>query len=192
MGKEKYRINYWNKLLLFLSIIGGCILTFLFYMNKDKEEAMIDFLSEKSTTEFYLSVNAKYQDSIFPIVIYSPVLYQILYEDKSVSQLKEFSYEKLLNVLSKDTLSIDSTSFLKLRNSIVVSQTRIDSIYNKGGVEELISFFFKKINKTTSILDSGKQLTPAEELYLIDVLTRNKRTLAIDCETGAIKMSILP
>lgn len=92
--------------------------------------------------------------------------------------------KEFIELSYKDTLIVDSLSFIQLKDYIVIPQYRIDSIYENEGVKGLLSAYFDDVWFIPSCEDGI--LTLPEQRYVIDILHRCGYCVDIDCESGCI------
>src|SRR5699024_1551373 len=104
-------------------------------------------------------------------VLESVELFSILEEEgkKTIPQLK-LPKKEFIELSYKDTLIVDSLSFIQLKDYIVIPQYRIDSIYENEGVKGLLSAYFDDVWFIPSCEDGI--LTLPEQRYVIDILHR--------------------
>ena len=133
-------------------------------MYKHSEKAMMVSDLDIVPITSLMSVNIKWQDSTYCTVLESVELFSILEEEgkKTIPQLK-LPKKEFIELSYKDTLIVDSLSFIQLKDYIVIPQYRIDSIYENEGVKGLLSAYF-----------------------VIDILHRCGYCVDIDCESGCI------
>lgn len=80
--------------------------------------------------------------SICKVVLDEIELRSVVKEDNYKTKI---SPEGLIMLSEKDTLIVDSLSYMKLRENIVVPQNRIDSIYQSEGIQGLLSAYFDEM-----------------------------------------------
>ena len=165
-------------------VIGG-IAFFFHIVYKHSEKAMMVSDLDRVPITSLMSVNIKWQDSTYCTVLESVELFSILEEEgkKTIPQLK-LPKKEFIELSYKDTLIVDSLSFIQLKDYIVIPQYRIDSIYENEGVKGLLSAYFDDVWFIPSCEDGI--LTLPEQRYVIDILHRCGYCVDIDCESGCI------
>lgn len=186
MEKRGYLKNGLNKFLWSLIIIGGLLFIFLYLcsIRRHHREEMIIPKLVGTTAPRLISVNIKWQDSAYCTVLEDDLLFILEEEGKTIISYPKLSYEDFINLSYKDTLLVDSLSFIHLKDYMVIPQYRIDSIYNSKGVEGLLSAYFDE-GWFIPYCQEGL-LTLPEERYVINVLQRHGYSMAIDCESGCL------
>ena len=97
--------------------------------------------------------------------------------------------KEFIELSYKDTLIVDSLSFIQLKDYIVIPQYRIDSIYENEGVKGLLSAYFDDVWFIPSCEDGI--LTLPEQRYVIDILHRCGYCVDIDCNQVAFILYLL-
>lgn len=185
MDKKEYRRNCLNKCLSFLFIITGLVLVFLYIVDKHSETEMILPDLDGSTALPLMSVNIKWQDSTYCVVLEEDEILSILKEDdKNAIPQINLPHKDLIRLSYKDTLIVDSLSFILLKDYTVIPQHRIDSIYKRGGVKGLLDACFDDVWFIPYYEES--LLTLLEQRYAINILQRHGYTIVIDCESGCL------
>lgn len=194
MEDKKYHHFYWNKIIIFVGITLSIVLI-SFYLtsrrsrDKEKEEELSKLY--KSTNTPIISVNVKWQDSTYCVVLESFHLDSVSGGNKKKKFYPTLSYEKITKLSYKDTLFVDSLWFTKLKEYIVTPQHRIDSIYKSKGVKGLVSTYFDKYNAFILSYSQDSLLSLQEKRYVINILQRHQYSFFIGCESGDTFM-ILP
>ena len=172
-----------NKCLSFLFIITGLVLVFLYIVDKHSEAEMILPDLDGSTAIPLMSVNIKWQDSTYCVVLEEDEILSILKEDdKNAIPQINLPHKDLIRLSYKDTLIVDSLSFLQLKEYMVAPQYRIDSIFKNKGIEGLLSTYFDGVWFIPSCEEG--LLTLPEQRYVINILQRHGYSIDIDCESG--------
>ena len=85
----------------------------------------------------------------------------------------------------KDTLIMDSLSYIQLKDYVVVPEYRIDSICKREGIKGLFSAYFDDI-WFTPCYNENSVLSLSEQRYVIYVLLQHGLSVRRDCESGDI------
>lgn len=183
MERKAFRWNFWSKIIILVLFCTIGIL-YIYYDGSKKEIESLQYeLRQLSVRRGFVTTSP---DLKFINVMYRGNVYQILdtevFLDRIISELS-FS----------DTLLIDSLSFNKFKEAIVIPQPKIDSIY-KCGVENLISQYFKgKIPKLYLEYYNIDSIPPNQLMeleYAITVLIRDGYKVFSDCETGIPMLTV--
>ncbi len=182
MEREKYRKNHWNKLFISIITIIGVVVLCLYLKYCHSEKEMINSNVTISTAPLVISTNIKWCDSICKVVLDEIELRSVVKEDNYKTKI---SPEGLIMLSEKDTLIVDSLSYMKLRENIVVPQNRIDSIYQSEGIQGLLSAYFDEMWFTPYCNDDNI-LSLSEQRYVIYILLQHDFSAIIDCESGCL------
>ena len=182
MEREKYRKNHWNKLFISIITIIGVVVLCLYLKYCHSEKEMINSNVTISTAPLVISTNIKWCDSICKVVLDEIELRSVVKEDNYKTKI---SPEGLIMLSEKDTLIVDSLSYMKLREHIVVPENRIDSIYQSEGIQGLLSAYFDEMWFTPYCNDDNI-LSLSEQRYVIYVLLQHGLSVRRDCESGDI------
>lgn len=185
MMERKYLKNYWSNIIISLVVVIGGIAFIFHIVYEHSEKAMMFPDLDRVPITSLMSVNIKWQDSTYCTVLESVELFSILEEEgkKIIPQLK-LPKKEFIELSYKDTLIVDSLSFIQLKDYIVIPQYRIDSMYENEGVKGLLSAYFDDVWFIPSCEDGI--LTLPEQRYVIDILHRCGYCIDIDCESGCI------
>ena len=182
MEREKYRKNHWNKLFISIITIIGVVVLCLYLKYCHSEKEMINSNVTISTAPLVISTNIKWCDSICKVVLDEIELRSVVKEDNYKTKI---SPEGLIMLSEKDTLIVDSLSYMKLREHIVVPENRIDSIYQSEGIQGLLSAYFDEMWFTPYCNDDNI-LSLSEQRYVIYILLQHDFSAIIDCESGCL------
>lgn len=175
---RKFHWNFWSKILLGISLIASGLF-YLGYEGSKKEIAslkdeIIRLYKEKgyvSTSPNFKSINVKYRGDVYPIL-----------------ETENFLDVITLDLSYNDTLLIDSVSFDRIKDAIVIPQPIVDSVYRQEGVKSLIERYFKgkipKIFFEYNDVDSIPSNQSMELNYVMTILLREGFILFRDCESG--------
>ena len=180
MEQEKSQKNYWNKFPLFLIIGGGIILVFFCMLHANRREEVILSDYYGTTSPDMISINIKWRDSTCCIVLESNNLLYILRRVDEDEFFPSLHYKDFISLSYKDTLTVDSLSFMQLKGYMVTPQFNIDSIYGNEGVQGLLSAYFDDI----WFSPREGELTLSEERYIIYILQQYGYYMHIECESG--------
>lgn len=171
MVRRKYILIFWIKLLIICMIISTI---FLWFINTPK--ARIEDPSEifMTTSPDWKSICIQYKDSV----------YNILDTEDYLCNVMDISKESL-DLFTNDTLRVDSNIFCKLKTSIIIPLSYIDSLYRQKGMKAVLETYFdgqypKHYNRNDTL--SSEELL--EIRYVIDILVRNGLVVFRDCESG--------
>lgn len=175
MVKKIYFLNFWSKLLIICLIPSAIILWFISEQKRTKEYSSEYFMS---TAPDWKSLNIQYQDSVYNILDTEDYLYSVM------------NNKRILDLSANDTFRVDSVMFCKLKASIVVPQSHIDSFYKQKGMKAILKTYFdgdipKYYNRNDTLLP--KELL--EVRYIINILVRNGFVVFRDCELGIPRLS---
>lgn len=186
MEQKKCKKTYLIKMLLSLSVIigGMTILTNLIYI-ESKQEMMHSEL-KGSTSPPIILVNVKWKDSLYSVVLEDYVLHSILKKDGNKKVNDKASSDKITDNLSyRDTLNVDSLSFKKLKRYMIIPEIRIDTIYNKMGIDGLLFSYFDD-EYFIPYCSEDSTLSLSEQRYVIYILLQHDFFAYIDCESGCL------
>lgn len=177
MEREQYPKNCLNKFFVISIIVAGLVFVFLYVVYKHSEkDMMIPDLNRTPITSI-MSVNIKWIDSTYCIVLDEDELFSKLKKaGKNMAPQMKLSY--------KDILTVDSLSFIQLKDCMVIPQHRIDSIYKSEGVKGLLTAYFDE-EWFIPYCEEGL-LTLPEQRYVIDILHRHGYPTIIDSESGCL------
>ena len=183
MGVKIFRWNFWSKITILVLFCTIGIL-YIYYDGSRKEIVRLQYELRQlykrkgyvTTSPKLKSINVMYRGNVFQI------LDTEIFIDRIVSELS-FS----------DTLLIDSLSFNKVKEAIVIPQPKIDSIY-KHGAKSLINQYFEegipKLYLEYEETDSIPSNRLMELEYAITVLIRDGYKVFSDCETGIPMLAV--
>lgn len=187
MEEKKCPKDYWNKILLSLLIAAGGVVIFLYLVHRHSERAMMIPDMDGSTSPAIMVVNIKWQDSTCCVVLDDWSLLSILKEGgKKRTPQMQLPYNKLDKLSYRDTLVVDSLSFMQLQEYIVTPQQRIDSIYKKEKIEGLLSAYFDNNRWFIPYCSKDDMLPLIEQRYVIYLLLKYGYSANIDCESGCL------
>ncbi len=174
MGKKKYLLNFWNNFFLVFSIV---FFIQLFY--SERQEKVNNDLSEFMTTNpRYKSVNVMYDNNEYHVLCDENSLYFAINESRSLDN-------KITSFSSRDIILVDSATFDRLKDYIVIPHPKIDSIYRQMGLRYLLdTFFVGNIPKAYIEYDTLSTNQIAELNYVMDILIRQDFIFFCDCESG--------
>lgn len=122
--REKYQKNYWNKLFISIMAIIVVAILCLYLKHCHSEKKMINSNVTITTAPFVISTNIAWHDSIYKVVLDDVELRTVVEEDNYKTK---DSHESLIMLSGKDTLIVDSLSYMKLREHIVVPGAFLES-----------------------------------------------------------------
>lgn len=180
MELKKCRKNYWSRMVVLIIIItGGVFLNFgIKYCHS--EEKVINSNVSITTAPRMISTNIKWQNSICKVVLDEIELLSVLDKESYKTKL---SHEGFIELTDKDTLIVDSLSYIRLKEYVVSPEYHIDSICESEGIEGLLSTYFDDI-WFIPCSDKDRILSLSEQRYLIYLLLQNGYSAKIDCESG--------
>ena len=183
MAEKIFRWNFWSKILILMLLCSIGIL-YIYYDGSRKEIARLQYeLRHLYKSKGYVTTSPNLK---FINVMYRGDVYQILDTENFIDRMvSELSFS--------DTLLIDSLSFNKVKEAIVIPQPKIDSIY-KYGAKSLISQYFEegipKLYLEYKETDSIPPNRLMELEYAITVLIRDGHKIFSDCETGIPMLAV--
>lgn len=180
MEPKKYRKNYWSRMLILIVIIIGGISLYLYIKYDYSEKATIDSNNLITTAPCMITTNIAWHDSICKVVLDEIELVSVIDEEDYIT--KPF-YENFIKLSDKDTLIMDSLSYIQLKDYVVVPEYRIDSICKREGIKGLFSAYFDDI-WFTPCYNENSVLSLSEQRYVIYVLLQHGLSVRRDCESG--------
>lgn len=166
-------------LILIVIIIGGISL-YLYIKYDYSEKATIDSNNLITTAPCMITTNIAWHDSICKVVLDEIELVSVIDEEDYIT--KPF-YENFIKLSDKDTLIMDSLSYIQLKDYVVVPEYRIDSICKREGIKGLFSAYFDDI-WFTPCYNENSVLSLSEQRYVIYVLLQHGLSVRRDCESG--------
>ena len=120
MMERKYLKNYWSNIIISLVVVIGGIAFIFHIVYEHSEKAMMFPDLDRVPITSLMSVNIKWQNSTYCTVLESVELFSILEEEgkKIIPQLK-LPKKEFIELSYKDTLIVDSLSFIQLKDYIV-------------------------------------------------------------------------
>lgn len=182
MEPKRYRKNYWSRMLILIVIIIGVVSLYLYIKYDCSEKTMINSNISVTTAPCMITTNIAWHDSICKVVIDEIELVSVV--DEADYIMKPY-YKKIIKLSDKDTLIMDSLSYIQLRDYVVVPEYRIDSICKREGIKGLLSTYFDDIWFTPCYNENGA-LSLSEQRYVIYVLLQHGLSVRKDCESGDI------
>ena len=168
-------------LILIVIIIGGISL-YLYIKYDYSEKATIDSNNLITTAPCMITTNIAWHDSICKVVLDEIELVSVIDEEDYIT--KPF-YENFIKLSDKDTLIMDSLSYIQFKDYVVVPEYRIDSICKREGIKGLFSAYFDDI-WFTPCYNENSVLSLSEQRYVIYVLLQHGLSVRRDCESGDI------
>ena len=185
MEQKRYQKNYWNKFFLFLIAVGVAVLIFFYWIQKNSEKTIMLPNLDGTTAPALISVNIVWHDSAYCAVLENDELfYTLKKENKKNNSQTNLLYKSFINLSYKDTLTVDSLSFIRFKKYIVTPQHRIDSIHQSEGITGLFSAYFDDVWFVPSCEEG--LLTLPEQIYTVHILQRYGYSVNIDCESGCL------
>lgn len=182
MEPKRYRKNYWSRILILIVIIIGVVSLYLYIKYDCSEKTTINANISVTTAPCMITTNIAWHDSICKVVLDEIELVSVV--DEADYIMKPY-YKKIIKLSDKDTLIMDSLSYIQLRDYVVVPEYRIDSICKREGIKGLLSAYFDDIWFTPCYNENGV-LSLSEQRYVIYVLLQHGLSVRKDCESGDI------
>lgn len=186
MEQKKYQKTYLIKILLSLTVIIGGVTMFMNLIHIDSEQEMMHSELKGSTSPPIILVNVKWEDSLYSVVLEDYVLHSFLKKDGNKKVNNKAYYDKIADKLSyRDTLNVDSLSFKELKRYMIIPEIRIDTIYNKMGIDGLLFSYFDD-EYFIPYCSEDSTLSLSEQRYVIYILLQHDFSAYIDCESGCL------
>jgi hypothetical protein len=163
---------------LFLFI---CLFSCDFNEDKKLGEELKNLTSNFSTSSYFIVIDVKYKDEIFPIVIENYTLYDMMFETRKIDTRDEYISEITKCIMNKDTVIFNSTkdkeileSYKVYENDTLKSLLKANPCCHKIGQpapeavsgEDLLQLFYLSHSPKTTSGDVCHQcLSPGQLLY---------------------------
>lgn len=166
---------------LFLFI---CLFSCDFNEDKKLGEELKNLTSNFSTSSYFIVIDVKYKDEIFPIVIENYTLYDMMFETRKIDTRDEYISEITKCIMNKDTVIFNSTKDKEILESYKVYENDTLKSLLKRNKKKFINKFFINQRLNTENLSFIDEKTIIYYLF-------NKRIYCLkDCTSGDILLTI--
>lgn len=189
MEPRKYLKNCWSKFFISIVIIIGGVFVCSYWghchFEEERTVSNLDNVNSSdtiTTSPRMISTNIEWKDSVYKVVMDEMDIAFSIEEEKY--EIRPFQKTSLC-LSDRDTLIADSLLYAQLKEYRVMPQYRIDSIYDKEGINGLFSTYFDR-GWLRPRNNNESALTLPEERYIIYLLQLHGYSTRVDCESGYI------